>query len=406
MSQKISLFQRSWDVLQFLLCLGIIGLLVLYLTREFRQGAPPRGEIPTTTMQEPDVPKKSVAADVSVVSDVSVIGLKSIVIRQDSPVFQELHIDTVNQTETTDPIVTVIGVNVASLQQSKANDTENSWGGVEAQPDFQFHSSALLTAFTDWKKAVADMAFAEKQLQLVEVHVNMTVEVLQQKVGLLEDEVKGGTEARKNLTVAEAELRQAEFEGQVGVLAAENTVRIARQNKTMYEKRLELEGLPLELLASISRDVDIIMAEVPESMIKHIKVGQICVAEFFTFPEKKFTGKVLSIVPVLSRELRLIRVLFSVDDADDLLHPGMFAEIGLGIDPRPTLQVPQDSVVPIDGLNYVLVRKSDTDWTITEVRLGKIHDSGVEVFSGIEDGDQIAGKGVILLKPIIAESLR
>jgi len=84
----------------------------------------------------------------------------------------------------------------------------------------------------------------------------------------------------------------------------------------------------------------------------------------------------------------------------------MFAEIGLGIDPRSILQVPPESVVHVGESDYVLVRQNDTDWSVIEVLIGELHESGVEVFSGLEDGDQVAGKGVILLKPVIAESLR
>jgi hypothetical protein len=99
-------------------------------------------------------------------------------------------------------------------------------------------------------------------------------------------------------------------------------------------------------------------------------------------------------------------VLFAIEDASDLLRPGMFAEIGLGIDPRSVLQVPPESIVHIGGSDYVLVRKSDSDWMVTEVKIGEHHESGVEVHSGLADGDQVAGKGVILLKPVISESLR
>jgi len=111
-------------------------------------------------------------------------------------------------------------------------------------------------------------------------------------------------------------------------------------------------------------------------------------------------------VPVLSQELRSLRVLFAIDDADDLLRPGMFAEIGLGIDPRMVLHIPPESVVNIGGVDYVLVRKGDTNWQVTAVQIGELREAGVEVHGGLEDGDEIAGKGAILLKPAIAESLR
>jgi multidrug efflux pump subunit AcrA (membrane-fusion protein) len=260
--------------------------------------------------------------------------------------------------------------------------------------------------FADWQKADAEIAFAEKQLQSTEKLAQTTLEAHQLTVERLVKLVQVGTEAAKDLAEAKAALIQAEIQGQKEVYEAQAAVRLAQREKAALARQLTLEGLQPELLVSVSRDLDIIMAEVPESMIKHVVIGQSWVAKFFSHPEKQFYGKVLSIVPVLSKELRSLRVLFTIEDAADLLRPGMFAEIGLGVDPRLVLQVPPESIVHIGDSDYVLVRKSESDWMVTEVQIGEQHESGVEVYTGLDEGDQVAGKGVILLKPVISESLR
>jgi len=296
-------------------------------------------------------------------------------------------------------------VNVASLQQTTNGD------GTSVEADqlhdlWQFHSAELLEAFTDWQKADVEIAFAKQQLQLTEKLAQASVESHKLAVERLERLVQIGTEAGQELANARAELLQAEIEGQKDIHEAQTEVRLAQREKAMLARQLALAGLQPELLTSISREVDIVMAEVPESMIQRVKAGQRCHARFFSYPERKFYGEVLYIVPVLSQELRSLRVLFAIEDATDLLRPGMFAEVGLGVDPRSVLQVPPESIIHIGGLDYVLVRKSDADWTVTAVQIGELHESGVEVYSGLEDGDQVAGKGVILLKSVIAESLR
>ncbi|MCL2117617.1 MAG: efflux RND transporter periplasmic adaptor subunit [Planctomycetaceae bacterium] len=525
MSQKFSFFQRAWDILHFLLCLVVVGLLLIYLMRELRHGTAPleTAEATAQVTDEPvvanasvvveastvsvasdtpvalevpgvsvasnapialdvpgvsvasnapialDVPAVSVASNapialdvssvsvtsdapvalnvpgVSVVSDapvvfevpaVSVVSsapvvleapaapdepvvveepvvpdvhvaeLKSIAIRPDSPVVQRLNLITVKRTETTDPIVPVTGVNVASLQQSKAHDIENALLNADKQPDFKFHVPELLTAFTDRQKALDDIAFAEKQLQLVEEHFQTIMDALKQKIALLEEEVKGGMEAKKTLDDARTDLSKAEFEWKKELLAAQAALQHAQRDKAMYEKQLELAGFQQELLASSPRDIDILMAEVPESMAKHVQAGQQCVAGFLNHPGKTFHGKVYSVVPVLSKESPSLRVLFAVEDAEDVLHTGMLAEIGLGVEPRLVLRVPSEAVVTIDDTNYVLVRKSEAEWNVTEVRIGEQCESGVEIFSGLKDGDRIVGNGARLFKPVIAESLQ
>ena len=362
----------------------------------------------------PDEPLETVEVDDlddDDVHDAYVAGLKSIAIRRDTPVFQELDFVTVKQTETTEPVVTAIGVDVASLQQSNAGGAADGILGGNKLHEFKFHTPELLTAFTDWQKADDDIAFAEKQLKLVEEHCKTAIDALKRKVDLMEEEVKSGMEAKKSLDEAKSELSQKEFERQKEILAAQATLQHARRDKTKFEKQLELAGFHSELLVSCPRDIDILMAEVSEHIIAHVQVGQKCVARFTNHAEKEFGGQVHSVVPILSNEIRMFRVLFSIDDADDVLHTGMFAEIGLGIDPRIVLQVPPEAVVSFDDSDYVLVRNvdavtsEDAIFTVTEVRVGELYNSGLEVVSGLEDGDQIVGKGVRLLKPIIADSL-
>ena len=395
MNHKVSNAQRAWDGFQFFLCLGIVALLLAYLTIWNGHSGQTQEESVATGQE----------------SDVSITGPKRLAIRPDSPIFQKLHITTVALTETTDPVVSVTGVDVASLQTNGNGNGGDHLADIPVGADnlgdfWQFYSTELLTAFTDWQKADADIAFAEKQLQATKNLADTTVEAQQLAVDRLEKLVKVGTETEKDLAEAKTSLIQTEIQGQKDIYEAETAVKLAQREKAALARQLTLEGLQPDLLVSITRDVDIIMAEVPESMIKQVNIGQSCVARFFSHPEKKFFGKVLSIVPVLSKELRSLRVLFAIVDAGDLLRPGMFAEIGLGIDPRSVLQVPSESIVHVGESDYVLIRMSDADWSVTEVQIGELHESDVEVFSGLEAGDQVAGKGVILLKPVIAESLR
>jgi multidrug efflux pump subunit AcrA (membrane-fusion protein) len=264
----------------------------------------------------------------------------------------------------------------------------------------------MLVTFTDWKMADDVIVFAEEQLRATEQLVEATVEARRLAVERLERLVQIGTEAAADLAEARAELLEAQIEGQKDIHEARMEVRLAQREKAMLARQLALEGLQPELLVSISRDVDIVMAEVPESMVRYVAVGQSCVAKFFSYPSKRFYGKVLYIVPVLSQELRSLRVLFTIDDATDMLRPGMFAEVGIGVDPRTVLLIPPEAVIHIGGTDYTLVRKGESDWAVTAVQIGKLFESGVEIYSGLEEGDQVVGKGAILLKPIIIEALR
>ncbi len=101
-----------------------------------------------------------------------------------------------------------------------------------------------------------------------------------------------------------------------------------------------------------------------------------------------------------------MRVLFAISDPHDQLRPGMFADIGLGTDARDALLIPAEAVVHVGRADYVLVSDGSGEWNVTEVQVGELHEKGVEVVDGLRAGDQVAGQGVILLKPYIIQALQ
>jgi len=84
----------------------------------------------------------------------------------------------------------------------------------------------------------------------------------------------------------------------------------------------------------------------------------------------------------------------------------MYAEIGLGTDPRSALLVPADGILHIGRADYALVAAGEGMWRVTEVQVGEPHNGGVEILEGIKKEDRVLGKGAILLKPVVVHSLQ
>jgi multidrug efflux pump subunit AcrA (membrane-fusion protein) len=220
-----------------------------------------------------------------------------------------------------------------------------------------------------------------------------------------------GTDTEKDLAEAQAELIQSQIQGRKDIHEAEVAVRVAKQGEATLARQLEQSGLDPHLLASTQSDMDIIVADVPESWVGRITVGQRCDARFLSLPGLTFTGNIHAVVSVLSAERRSLRVLLSIDDPEDKLRPGMFAEIGLGTDPRQSLLVPADAIIHIGRSDYVLLRENETHWQVVEVKVGELRDIAtgtrvVEILEGLEDGGQVVGHGAILLKPSMIKSLQ
>jgi hypothetical protein len=279
-------------------------------------------------------------------------------------------------------------------------------GNGKGNDYWQFNSPDLLTAYTDWQTAVDDVAFHEEQLVATQQLVTAQVDAAQKKVERLTRLVTIGTETEQDLAEAQADLIQTQIEGRKEVHEAQMEARKAKREETMLARQLEQAGLDPTFLASANRDMDIIIAEVPESWIGQIAIGQSCEARFISLPDQAFTGKVHAIVPVLSSERRSLRVLLSIHDPDDKLRPGMFAEIGIGTDPHKALLAPADAIIHIGRSDYVLVHEPESVWRVVSVKVGEMRNNTVEILEGLQDGEQIAGRGAILLKPSMIKALQ
>ena len=375
-----SRWPRLWARTQFVLCLVLTGGALAYLLWRPETGAP------TAVDDHRSAPGEAVRLS----------GPKCIRIQPDCPLCQKLQVTTVQPTKITTPVLTVTGMVMASLRPGNGKGTDY----------WQFNSSELLTAFTDWQKATADITFAETQLAQIRQLADTRVNAQQKLVDRLKKLVAAGTDTEKDLAAAQTELIQSQIQGRKEVHEAETAVRLARRAEAALARQLEQAGLEPDLLRSAAADVDVVVADVPEGLVSRVKTGQGCEARFFGFPDQSFSGKVRAIAPVLSKERRSLRVLFAISDPRDQLRPGMFAEIGLGTDARDALLIPPEAIVHVGRADYVLVGNGNGDWRVTEVSVGELHDAAVEILGGLHAGEQVAGKGAILLKPYIIQAVQ
>jgi membrane fusion protein, heavy metal efflux system len=326
---------------------------------------------------------------------VRLAGPKCISVDPGCPLCRKLHVAAVESVALTSPTLTVTGVVAASLRPGQGKSSDY----------WQFNSPELLTTFTDWQKATADIAFTETQLAQTRQLADARVNAQQKLVDRMKKLVAIGTDTQKDLAAAEADLIQFQLQGRKDVHEAETAVRLARRTEAAMARQLQQAGLEPDLLKSTTSDLDIVMADVPEGVMSRVKIGQGCEARFFGFPDSTFHGRVRAIAPVLSKERRSLRVLFAINDPKDQLRPGMFSDIGLGTDVRQALLIPAEGIVHVGRSDYVLVHHGLSDWRVTEVQVGELHDSGMEILAGLHAGQQIAGQGAILLKPLIIEAL-
>ena len=344
-------------------------------------------------------------------------------VEPNTPLAAKLRTAEVRPTRIAAPTLTVTGTVVASLRPGKGE--KGGWAALlpwlrRSSDYWQFNSPDVLTTFTDWQKARADITFATNQLLRVREAAVARTAAQRELVATTRRLEAGGTETKKQLALEEAALRQYEIQEQKEIYEAETAIRIAERSEGATARQLQQAGLDSAMLGSVTSDVDLVMADVPEGFLGRVKVGDGCEARFFGIPDQVFVGRVKSIAPVLAKDRRSLRVLFTVDDLKDQLRPGMFAEIGLGTDARDALLAPAEGVVHVGRADYLLVATPDDRrpgdrsasdggagvWRVTPVEVGELREGRVEILKGLTAGDRVLGQGSILLKPVIAKAVQ
>lgn len=338
----------------------------------------------------------SVSIPISSTDAVTVLGPSRIAIAPDSPLAARLDITTIESRKIATPLLVVTGSVVARIRTG-SDALEERW---------QFASSELTAAYADWLQAKADVEFNRQQLQATSELTRAQETRLKEVVTRLEQVTGGGSVPRKDLLEAEANLVQARLQGQKDVFAAESELRSSLRHQAALERQLVQSGIEPVVLARAREGMVLIAANVPESKISMVHVGQGCEARFYGYPRTVYSAHVEELGSIVNPELRTMRVLFDLDDAEYYLRPGMFAEVGLGTNEREALMVPASAVIHIGREDYVFRQDVDgLDLAVTEVTLGETVGSLVEVVTGLRPGDRIATKEAILLKPVAVRSL-
>lgn len=327
---------------------------------------------------------------------VELVGPRTIKVQVDSLLEHKLNITSVHKQKITTPLVSVTGAVVARLPIGSA-PMEDRW---------QFNSIELAAVYADWQKAQVEKEFNQKRLakikQLTEAQYNSQKLVVER----LKKLVATGTEAIRDLTTAEATLLEIQLGGQKDVYEAETASTVAIRTRAALERKLLQEGVDPQLLENSPPGISLVMADVPEMKINLVAVGQACTARFYGLPEQLFVGKVRSLAPTLSAERHTLRAFFELHDPKDQFKPGMYAEIGLGTDPRDAIMIPTDGVLHSENADYVFINSGPGLWQITEVDVGENIDDRIEILKGLQGGEQIIGNGAILLKPMLVQALQ
>lgn len=134
-----------------------------------------------------------------------------------------------------------------------------------------------------------------------------------------------------------------------------------------------------------------------EYEIGFIKVGDDVDIETVAYPGEKFTGKVVSINPVLDPGTRTNQVRVEVPNPDNKLKPEMFVNALIKESLGSKLSVPETAVLDTGLRKIVYLSEENNVLESREVTLGQKAENYYEVLGGLKEGDVVVTSGNFLV---------
>ncbi|MFN7989397.1 MAG: efflux RND transporter periplasmic adaptor subunit [Thermoanaerobaculia bacterium] len=133
-----------------------------------------------------------------------------------------------------------------------------------------------------------------------------------------------------------------------------------------------------------------VLADIYESELPRVRVGQTGRMTLAYRPGETFTGRVTYVYPSLDEKTRTAKVRLEFANPREELKPEMFADVVLESAPRTALKVPEDAVLDSGTRKVVFVAKGEGLLEPREVTLGEQGGGAWEVLSGLAEGEEVA----------------
>ena len=141
-----------------------------------------------------------------------------------------------------------------------------------------------------------------------------------------------------------------------------------------------------------------VSADVPESAIRLVDLGEQVDIELTAYPGEVFHGEVMRIADTVDPQTRTVKVRAELDNPKGRLRPEMFARVR-HTHSMPVLPVvPSSAVVQEQGKNVVYREESRGVFAAVPVRTSEPVKGMVPILEGLRAGDRIVTGGVMLLK--------
>ncbi len=316
----------------------------------------------------------------------------------------------------------------AGVEQAIANLRQNQARlGVKDGENFDIKD------FSQVKSITAQLILAEKELARTEKLLE-TGDVSRsaydqrkaqrdQLIGQLDEARSNAAVAIKAINIAQAGVESARAQvgnAKAGVETAQAQVEQARKTVSDNVIYSPISGYisernadpgeyispnqPNAKLATIVRTAVLrLQIDIPEQSIGKIAIGQGVSAQVSAYPDRKFAGTIVRVLPTLDTQSRTLKVEAEIENVNGLLKPGQFATVRITQSkPEPAVMIPA-SAIRTDGEKNIVFVVKDGIANERLVQTGLLENDMIEIKQGVQENETVAtnnldklGDGVIV----------
>jgi membrane fusion protein, copper/silver efflux system len=141
-----------------------------------------------------------------------------------------------------------------------------------------------------------------------------------------------------------------------------------------------------------------VLADIYEYNLRSLALGTEGHINVASGGDKAWKGTVTYISPTVEEKTRTVKVRLEVENPDGELKPDMYADVFLHVNLGEGLVVPDGAVINAGDRRLVFLDRGEGRFEPREVRLGiKVAGGGVQVVSGVSEGDQVVTAANFLL---------
>ncbi len=287
-----------------------------------------------------------------------------------------------------------------TLASGRVIDTRVRLGDVvkKGQLLMEVQSNDISGAFANYLKAVNDEQLARTQLDRSRLLYDKGAIPQSQ----LEISQNGEDDARAVLTAAEEQLRVLGVDkdhpsAAVKVYAPAAGVIIQQNVTAAAAAGVTYSGSPNAFTIADLSHVWII-CDVYENDLSTVHVGQRAEIRLNAYPDRRLTGTISEIDPILDPTIRTAKVRIQVKNLDGILRIGMFATATfLGKKAEMHTAVPTAAILQLHDRAWIFSPTGNSRFQRIPVQLGEVLPDGMkEITTGIAPGQQVVANALEL----------